>query len=125
MDIASGSDRNPHWNGKPLSIHVIALDLEGTLISNAHSQIPRPGLRRFLESCKELVGRVVMFTTVDEPRFRLIASQLVEERHAPHWFAEIEYVARDCETKNLALSRSWYIGGRDTAGFRPANSIQQ
>ncbi len=108
-----------------MSIQVIALDLEGTLISNAHSQIPQPGLRRFLESCKELVGRVVMFTTVDELRFRRIASQLVKERHAPHWFAEIEYVARDCETQNLALSRSWYIGGRDTAGFRPANSIQQ
>ncbi len=86
-----------------MSIRVIALDLEGTLISNAHSQIPRPGLYRFLESCKELVGRVVMFTTVDEPRFRRIASQLVKERHVPHWFAEIEYVARECETKNLAL----------------------
>ena len=32
-----------------MSIQVIALDLEGTLISNAHSQIPRPGLYRFLE----------------------------------------------------------------------------
>ncbi len=86
-----------------MNIRVIALDLEGTLISNAHSQIPRPGLRRFLESCKALVGRVVMFTTVDEPRFRRIASQLVKERRAPHWFAEIEYIARDGETKNLAL----------------------
>jgi hypothetical protein len=28
---------------------ILALDLEGTLISNAISQIPRPGLHCFLE----------------------------------------------------------------------------
>jgi hypothetical protein len=34
-----------------MTIKVIALDLEGTLISNARRQIPRPGLYQFLEAC--------------------------------------------------------------------------
>jgi len=89
--------------GTALSIKVIALDLEGTLISNAMSQIPRPGLFAFLEACRGLVERVVMFTTVNETVFRPIAALLVEEGDAPGWFTDIEYIARDGETKNLAL----------------------
>jgi hypothetical protein len=34
-----------------MRISVLALDLEGTLISNAVSQFPRPGLLAFLECC--------------------------------------------------------------------------
>jgi hypothetical protein len=37
---------------------VIALDLEGTLISNAVSQFPRPGLYSFLEYCSKNFCRV-------------------------------------------------------------------
>ena len=87
----------------PIRIKTIALDLEGTLISNAMSQIPRPGLFSFLEECRRLVERVVMFTTVSEPVFRRIATTLVEEAYAPGWFAALEYIDRDGETKNLAL----------------------
>lgn len=49
-------------------IEVIALDLEGTLIFNAISQIPRPDLYVFLNGCREITERIVMFTS--EPRFR-------------------------------------------------------
>jgi hypothetical protein len=80
---------------------VLALDLEGTLISNAMSQIPRPGLFDFLRRCQELFPRVVMFTTVKEPRFRDIAALLVKEGAAPDWFADIEYVTWHGETKDL------------------------
>lgn len=80
---------------------VLALDLEGTLISNAMSQIPRPGLFDFLGRCQELFPRVVMFTTVKEPRFREIASLLVKEGAAPGWFGDIEYIAWHGETKDL------------------------
>ena len=69
---------------------VLALDLEGTLISNAMSQIPRPGLFAFLERCRALFPRIVMFTTVEEERFRKIATLLVAEGAAPAWFAGIE-----------------------------------
>lgn len=70
----------------------LALDLEGTLISNAVSQIPRPGLRRFLELCEVMFDEVVVFTTVPEPRFRAIASLLVREGHAPHWLSWISHL---------------------------------
>lgn len=80
---------------------VLALDLEGTLISNAMSQIPRPGLFEFLERCAVLFPRLVMFTTVNEDKFRHIARLLVEEGKAPAWFAHIEYVNWQGDTKNL------------------------
>jgi hypothetical protein len=62
--------------------YVLALDLEGTLISNAMSQIPRPGLANFLTRCAEIFPRIVMFTTVKEDRFRRIARLLVDEKVA-------------------------------------------
>ncbi|MDC1286792.1 NIF family HAD-type phosphatase [Gammaproteobacteria bacterium] len=84
-------------------LEVIALDLEGTLISNAMSQIPRPGLFEFLEGCKTITDRVVMYTTVKEDRFRKIAQLLVAEGIAPQWFETIEYVHWEGETKDLNL----------------------
>ena len=81
--------------------NVLALDLEGTLISNAMSQIPRPGLHAFLSRCRELFTRIVMFTTVDEASFRKIEQSLVEEGFAPDWFATLKYVQWHGETKDL------------------------
>lgn len=43
---------------------MIALDLEGTLISNAVSQIPRPHLRAFACFCCENFERIALFTAV-------------------------------------------------------------
>lgn len=80
---------------------VLALDLEGTLISNAMSQIPRSGLYAFLLRCRELFPRIVMFTTVSEEKFRAIATLLVNEGFAPGWFETIEYVHWQGNTKNL------------------------
>ena len=80
---------------------VIALDLEGTLISNAVSQIPRPDLTTFLEGCRVLAARVVIFTTVSEDRFRAIADRLVTDGYAPPWFAEINYVQWSGRYKDL------------------------
>lgn len=92
---------NPN-TGRMNHFTILALDLEGTLISNAMSQIPRPGLFTFLERCRELFPRVVMFTTVNEDRFRMIARLLVEENVAPPWFSEMEYVTWKGQTKDLA-----------------------
>jgi NLI interacting factor-like phosphatase len=61
----------------------IALDLEGTLISNAVSQFPRPGLFTFLEYCHRNFNRLVVFTAVNEVRFRSIARTLAENRDVP------------------------------------------
>ena len=68
---------------------ILALDLEGTLISNAVSQIPRPGLYQFLEVAHELFEHLVIYTTVPEAAFRRISRLLVEEGSAPGWFAEL------------------------------------
>ena len=80
---------------------VIALDLEGTLISNAVSQIPRPGLWQFLEGCRGLAVRVVIFTAVSEERFRSIAERLVEDGLAPRWFSGIDFVRWSGRYKDL------------------------
>ena len=84
-------------------IETIALDLEGTLISNAVSQIPRPYLLVFLEGCKELSDRIVMFTTVSEVRFRQIAHLLVSEGTVPAWFEHVEYINWSGEKKDLTF----------------------
>ncbi|EKT4072011.1 NIF family HAD-type phosphatase [Stenotrophomonas geniculata] len=83
---------------------ILALDLEGTLISNAISQIPRPGLYRFLEEIHARFDRLVMFTTVPEQRFRSIATLLVREGCAPEWFADLEYIIWSGQTKDLRLA---------------------
>jgi len=82
---------------------ILALDLEGTLISNAISQIPRPGLRHFLEDVKPHFKQLVVFTTVPEERFRRIASLLVGEGSAPPWFPLLHYVEWSGRTKDLAF----------------------
>jgi len=84
-----------------MKIETIALDLEGTLISNAISQIPRPHLLEFLEGCKAITERVVMFTTVKEDKFRQIARLLVSEGVAPMWFETMEYIDWSGHTKDL------------------------
>lgn len=84
-------------------LSVIALDLEGTLISNAMSQLPRPGLYGFLEGCRSICNRVVMFTTANEVTFRQIAALLVAEGKAPSWFMTIEYINWNGKTKDLTV----------------------
>lgn len=71
---------------------ILALDLEGTLVSNAMSQIPRPGLYRFLDLCNEHFPRVVLFTAVRRPLALEVVKRLVEDGFAPPWFANIEYI---------------------------------
>lgn len=81
----------------------LALDLEGTLISNAVSQIPRPGLHQFLEDMQSCFDELVVFTTVPEDRFRSIASMLVAEQNVPAWFALLRYIPWSGKTKDLRL----------------------
>src|SRR5262245_62339875 len=84
-----------------VKVKVLALDLEGTLISNAVSQIARPGLFDFLEDCRELFPRMVIFTSVNEERFWTIANLLTTEGYAQNWFDEIEYINWTGVTKNV------------------------
>ena len=45
-----------------MSIRVLALDLEGTLIATTYNPVPRPGLRRFLTYACSNFERVALFT---------------------------------------------------------------
>jgi hypothetical protein len=77
---------------KPL----LCLDLEGTLISNAVSQIPRPKLHAFLEEVHDLCD-LVIYTSVSEERTRAIQKLLVSEGKVPAWFQNLD-VIRPTET---------------------------
>ena len=88
---------------KSQKISTLALDLEGTLISNAVSQFVRPGLFQFLEFCYNNFSRVVIYTAVDELIFRQVARQLVSEKEAPEWFEFIEHFKPTGEFKDLSV----------------------
>ena len=71
---------------------VIALDFEGTLVSNAVSLILRPGLYEFLEFCKANYSRIVMFTVVSKKRLYYCIDLLIQNKEIPDWFSQIEYI---------------------------------
>lgn len=91
-------------SGAASSTWTVALDLEGTLISSAVSQWPRPGLRVFLDGLGALGVRVVLFTSVSEPRARQILRTLADEGSVPVWAVSIPYVAWDGPSKDLRLA---------------------
>lgn len=80
---------------------VLAMDLEGTLVSNAVSQLPRPGLYDFLEWAAATFERLVLFTAVRESRARDILELLASEGSAPPWLATLEIVAWTGSRKDL------------------------
>lgn len=90
-------------------IKLIALDLEGTLISNAVSVFPRPGLRDFLHFCMSRFERVAIFSSVPEARCRAILQLLDGEGLLPPGFQDrIEIVTWSGATKDFG-----FIGGVD------------
>lgn len=64
---------------------LLCLDLEGTLISNAVSQIPRPELYRFLERVSVWCD-LMIYTSVSQDRVTSIQKLMVAEGEAPPWF---------------------------------------
>ena len=79
----------------------IALDLEGTLISNAVSQFPRPRLREFLDFCGEQFERVCIYTAVRDETCSPILETMVDEGNAPSWILQSELVQWDRSVKDL------------------------
>jgi hypothetical protein len=72
---------------------IIALDLEGTLVSNAMSQIPRPGLCDFLEFCRRHFSKVVLFTAASRGRAETVLKNLVDAGDVPAWvLTEMDYI---------------------------------
>jgi hypothetical protein len=87
-----------------MSIKVLALDLERTLIGDALSARPRPGLRDFLALCHDRFERVALFTTVDESDAREIMEALADQGYvSPALLARLEYVGWSGEYKDLGF----------------------
>lgn len=84
-------------------IQVLALDVEGTLVSNAVSQLPRSGLKRFLETCHALVPRIVLFTSVRRDRVADVVGQLIADGVAPPWLATVEVFESKTGLKDLRV----------------------
>jgi len=78
--------------------NLVCLDLEGTLISNAVSQIPRPGLMEFLEKVKTLAD-VILYTSVSPKRTEEIKRLLVSEECVPEWFLNLEAIHPEATIK--------------------------
>ena len=62
---------------------MLALDLERTLIDDARSGRPRPGLSEFLAFCDDRFERVVLYTTVEEADARDVLSELTDRGYVP------------------------------------------
>jgi hypothetical protein len=76
-----------------VSVRVLALDLERTLIDDARSARPRPGLLDFLAFCHEQFERVAVFTTVAEADARDVLRDLACRGHLPAGLLDrLEYV---------------------------------
>jgi len=85
-----------------MSLKVLALDLERTLVSDALRAEPRPGLLGFLSFCNEAFERVALFTTVEEADAREVLEALERGgRLPPGLHDRIEHVAWEGEYKDL------------------------
>lgn len=83
---------------------VVALDLEHTLIDDALSGCPRPGLFEFVAFCLDRFERVVLFTTVEEVDAREVLVTLADSGAVPTDFvASLEYVAWSGEFKDISF----------------------
>jgi NLI interacting factor-like phosphatase len=87
-----------------MSIRTLALDLERTLISDALSADPRPGLYEFLAFCHSRFERVVLFTCVEQQVAQEILTQLSSRGYVPAEFLDrLEYVEWGGEHKDLGF----------------------
>jgi hypothetical protein len=80
---------------------IIALDLEGTLISNAVSQFARPGLWEFLEFCRQHFRKIFLYTAVSDARCHEIVYNLVDRDLAPSWLSDVPFISWDRTLKDL------------------------
>ena len=71
-------------------MRTLALDVEGTLIKDSLDPLPRPGLAEFLHWAYAQF-RLVIFSTLEEDRFREIAAALVAQGATPEWFPGLAY----------------------------------
>ncbi|QSP94010.1 hypothetical protein LPB19_12505 [Marinobacter salinisoli] len=86
---------------RKMSKPLLCLDLEGTLVSNAVSQIPRPGLYFFLEEVASFCD-LMIYTSVSDGRVENIRNLLVIEGVAPLWFTDLPVIRPETTLKPKA-----------------------
>ena len=80
---------------------ILALDVEGVLVSNGVSQFPRSGLATFLDSCRALADDMVLFTSCNPVVVAGLQQTLVQEGAAPAWFADLAILYSPDGVKDL------------------------
>jgi hypothetical protein len=95
---------------QPYSVETLVLDLEGTLISNAVSQFPRPGLFEFLELCRSCFSNVLIYSGVREEKYRSVAAQLIVDNQAPRWFSGLQHEHWIGDYKDLRVLDGMSLG---------------
>ena len=85
---------------------MIALDLEASLIDNAISGAPRPGLHTFIEFCIENFDRIALLTTVEESDARDVLYSLADSGAIPEEFTAVEYIHWQGQYKDCLLYTS-------------------
>lgn len=89
-----------------MSIRILALDLERTLISDAMNREPRPGLREFLLFCCRRFERLMLFTAVNRTTAWEALRECAEQGAVPDEFLEkVEYVEWEGTYKDLRFVR--------------------
>lgn len=97
------------------SVRILALDLEGTLISNAVSQFPRPGLFQFLEEVDTLFEEVVFYTAVRTEAAKQVMANLVGLEEAPQWVKQVRIIdwdrvgEKDLELVSDDIEEVWMV----------------
>ncbi len=113
-----------------MSVKVLALDLERTLIDDALNARPRPGLGDFLAFCDEQFGRAAIYTTVEEAEAREVMDDLGRRGHVPPaLLARLEYIGWSGQYKDLeyvpGVSVEEVVLVDDDAGWvRPDQRVQ-
>jgi hypothetical protein len=82
------SAKTPEWDGEV----VIALDLEGTLISNGISQFARPNLSKFLNELIACVDEIVIYSTLATSKILKVFERLESENEVPSWLSQCRII---------------------------------
>jgi hypothetical protein len=88
------------------SYEVLALGLEGTLVSRATCKFPRPGLKGFLDFCFQNFPEVVLFSSAEKDRVAEIVEGLLKDSLVPPEMKNISVVPWEGDRKDLKFVQS-------------------
>ena len=113
-------------------MRTIVLDLEGTLVSNAVSQFPRPHLKEFIDFCLTSYDRVCLMTAVRSERAMQVLKLLADEGLISSAFLDkLEVVEWSGQYKDLRLvpkadlSETWIVDDQESYIQVSLRSAQQ